>query len=82
MGFFVNTQVLAARFDACDGFADLLGQVKARVLGAQAHQDLPFEQLVEALAPERTLSHNPLFQAMFNHQGSSAAQAPPAAAWA
>jgi non-ribosomal peptide synthetase component F len=48
VGFFVNTQVLAARFDACDGFADLLGQVKARVLGAQAHQDLPFEQLVEA----------------------------------
>ncbi|MDH0732573.1 non-ribosomal peptide synthase/polyketide synthase [Pseudomonas sichuanensis] len=76
VGFFANTQVLAARFDACDGFADLLGQVKARVLGAQSHQDLPFEQLVEALAPERTLSHNPLFQAMFNHQGSSAAQAP------
>ncbi|MGB9092329.1 MAG: amino acid adenylation domain-containing protein [Pseudomonas farsensis] len=75
VGFFANTQVLAAHFDPCEGFSDLLAQVKARVLGAQSHQDLPFEQLVEALAPERTLSHNPLFQAMFNHQGGTA-QAP------
>ncbi len=76
VGFFANTQVLGTHFDACTGFAELLGQVKERVLGAQSHQDLPFEQLVEALAPERSLSHNPLFQAMFNHQGGSAAAAP------
>ena len=68
IGFFVNTQVLRAEFDLQMTFTALLQQVKQRVLGAQAHQDLPFEQLVEALQTERNLSHSPLFQVMYNHQ--------------
>jgi len=54
-----------------DGQADfkhLLQQVRQAVLEAQAHQDLPFEQLVDALQPQRSLSHSPLFQVLFNHQ--------------
>ena len=68
IGFFVNTQVLKADIDGQMSFAQVLQQAKRRALEAQAHQDLPFEQLVEALQPERSLSHNPLFQVMFNHQ--------------
>ncbi|PMW96615.1 MULTISPECIES: condensation domain-containing protein, partial [unclassified Pseudomonas] len=68
IGFFVNTQVLKAEIDGQTTVAQLLAQVKQRALEAQAHQDLPFEQLVEALQPERSLSLNPLFQVMFNHQ--------------
>ncbi|QDG60834.1 amino acid adenylation domain-containing protein [Pseudomonas sp. NIBRBAC000502773] len=68
IGFFVNTQVLKADVDGHMTFSALLAQVKQRALEAQSHQDLPFEQLVEALQPERSLSHNPLFQVMFNHQ--------------
>nr|WP_017905470.1 non-ribosomal peptide synthetase [Pseudomonas fuscovaginae] len=68
IGFFVNTQVLRAEFDLHTRFDQLLQQVKQAVLGAQAHQDLPFEHLVQALQPERSLSHSPLFQVMYNHQ--------------
>ncbi|MBD8767905.1 amino acid adenylation domain-containing protein, partial [Pseudomonas fluorescens] len=68
IGFFVNTQVLKADLDGQMSFVELLQQAKRRSLEAQAHQDLPFEQLVVALSPERSLSHNPLFQVMFNHQ--------------
>ncbi|MCS3473149.1 hypothetical protein M2401_006917, partial [Pseudomonas sp. JUb42] len=68
IGFFVNTQVLKAEFAITTTLAELLAQVKRTALEAQAHQDLPFEQLVEALQPERSLSHTPLFQVMFNHQ--------------
>jgi len=71
IGFFVNTQVLKADLDGAMSFAQLLQHTKRRALEAQAHQDLPFEQLVEALQPERSLSHNPLFQVMFNHQANS-----------
>ncbi|WP_437884672.1 condensation domain-containing protein, partial [Pseudomonas sp. LRF_L74] len=68
IGFFVNTQVLKAEFDLNTTFSALLKQVQQAALDAQAHQDLPFEQLVEALQPERSLSHSPLFQVMYNHQ--------------
>nr|WP_273018688.1 non-ribosomal peptide synthetase [Pseudomonas sp. BW16M2] len=75
IGFFVNTQVLKAQFELHTTFSELLQQVKHTALQAQAHQDLPFEQLVEALQPERSLSHNPLFQVMFNHQAQRSDQA-------
>ncbi len=51
-----------------NGVAGVKAQARQRALEAQAHQDLPFEQLVEALQPERNASHNPLFQVLFNHQ--------------
>ncbi|WP_354676154.1 amino acid adenylation domain-containing protein [Pseudomonas syringae] len=66
IGFFVNTQVLRVQVDERDSFAALLDQVKQVVSGAQSHQELPFEHLVDALAPERNLGHNPLFQFKIN----------------
>ncbi len=68
IGFFVNTQVLRMQFDAQVPADQLIQQVKAAALGAQAHQDLPFEQLVEGLNLARDASHHPLFQVMYNHQ--------------
>ncbi|MGQ9371958.1 amino acid adenylation domain-containing protein, partial [Azospirillum sp. A39] len=75
VGFFVNTQVLRVRLDGRQGFASLLDRVRDTALEAQSHQDLPFEQLVEALQPERTLSHNPLVQVMVNHAQAGAGPA-------
>jgi amino acid adenylation domain-containing protein len=68
IGFFINTQVLRAEIDGQQSFSMLLQQVKKVALGAQAHQDLPFEQLVDALQPDRSLNHSPLFQVLYNHQ--------------
>ncbi|MBC3386900.1 non-ribosomal peptide synthase/polyketide synthase [Pseudomonas sp. SWRI179] len=68
IGFFVNTQVLRVQLDGRTRLGDLLHDIKETALGAQAHQDLPFERLVEALKLERSLSYNPLFQVMYNHQ--------------
>ncbi len=76
VGLFANTLVLRCRFDDLPDFPTLLRQVRETALGAQAHQDLPFEQLVEALQPERDLSRTPVFQALFIFQNMDLA--PPA----
>ncbi|NVZ85969.1 non-ribosomal peptide synthetase [Pseudomonas yamanorum] len=65
IGFFINTLVLRAELDARLPFAELLAATRTAALGAQAHQDLPFEQLLEAFPQAREQG---LFQVMFNHQ--------------
>ncbi|NJR39853.1 MAG: amino acid adenylation domain-containing protein [Leptolyngbyaceae cyanobacterium CSU_1_4] len=76
LGFFANTLVLRTDLSGSPSFRELLHRVQAITLAAYSNQDVPFEEVVQALQPDRTLTQNPLFQVLFNLQNT------PTSGWA
>src|SRR5262249_12723823 len=66
IGFFVNTLALRISLSGQPTLSDLLARVRKAALGAQDNQDIPFEQVVEALKPPRSRAHSPIFQVLFD----------------
>src|SRR5205085_5463240 len=73
IGFFANTLVLRTRVAGEQSFAELLAQVRQVTLDGYAHQDVPFEKLVQELQPERNTDRHPLFQVIFVLQNAPVA---------
>jgi len=71
VGFFVNTLALRTNCSGSLTFQELISIIKETTLGAYAHQDLPFETIVDSINPERNLSHSPIFQVMFVYQNAA-----------